>query len=268
MLKDKKLALEALGSKRDTFEEQATYLTKIASQFQSLAANAVRANYSADTKFEQHQALKIATLFVSRNEILSRDFAEYGHKFKFNSRATTETKTTTNGLYLPGDENVSSDEGPVEGPKDGIYIRETDMAESYPEIEDMLTERIMLPPPESNAIFQWLAKMHKSSRGLEIGTFDPGLLTVAMQAQSERWEKLAYGYVSDVIVYTHDFVVNLISAICPDERVRSGLVSFLTDRLTQKYERAIGQAKFILRVERSNTPLTMNHYFNDNLEKW
>lgn len=265
MLKDKKLALEALGSKRDTFEEQATYLTKVASQFQSLAANAVKANYSANSKFEQDPVLKIATLFVGRNEILSSDFANYGHKFQYNSKVN-------GSLFKPAigtvDQVVPTDKDSDEGAEDGTYIRQIDVAESYPEIEDMLTEDILLPPPEPNVISQWLAKLHKSSRGLEIGTFDPGLLTVAMQAQSERWENLAYGYVSDIIAYTHDFVVRLIYAICPDERVSSGLVSFLTDRLTQKYERAMGQAKFILHVERSNTPLTMNHYFNDNLEKW
>jgi hypothetical protein len=265
MLKDKKNSLEALGPKRDTFEEQATYLTKIASQFQSLAANAITANYWADAVFEQRPTLKIATLFVGRNENLSHNFAVYGHKYEYSSKASP--KPTASKISVP-EEEASLSESSKKKSDGGIDSRVTNLTESYPEIEDMLAEYVLLPSPEPNSIFQWLAKMHKDSRGLELGTFDPGLLTAAMQIQSERWEKLAYGYVSDVIAYTHMFVVDLIHAICPDDRVSRGLVSFLTDRLVQKYEKAMRQAKFILHVERSNTPLTMNHYFNDNLEKW
>ena len=38
--------------------------------------------------------------------------------------------------------------------------------------------------------------------------------------------------------------------------------------LTKRYVKAINQVKFLLEVERGGTPMTLNHYFNDNLEKW
>jgi hypothetical protein len=265
MLKDKKIALQGLGPKRDTFDEQATYLTKVASTFQSLASSAIAANYSSNDVLQKHSTLKIATLLVGRNELLSNHFAQYGHKFQYNSKAPS--KPTANQAPTPQDEESASDILEKQSAA-CISTRETTMTDSHPEIEDILTENESLTWPKEGVIYSWLSRMHKESRGLELGTFDPSLLTVVMNAQSERWETLAYGYLSDIIAYTHTFVVDLIQAICPDERVSRGLLSYLTDRLVQKYEKAMKQAKFILHVERSNTPLTMNHYFNDNLEKW
>lgn len=41
----------------------------------------------------------------------------------------------------------------------------------------------------------------------------------------------------------------------------------LNTRLVERYEAALGVAKFIVVCESEGTPLTHNHYFNDNLEK-
>lgn len=271
MLKDKKVALEALGPKRDTFEEQATYLTRVASEFQSLSAHPTTStNYT--TSSDSKTVLK--NLFVNRNDSLSNSFANFGHNYKYSSTArpsgaavgdsseddsddadaSTRSRAKPQGRAQPGAGTASS--------------REIDLTQSHPEIEDMLTEEEVLKSPESKTIFKWLAEIHKGSRGLELGTFDPVLLAVAMHVQSERWETLAFGYISDVIAHTHVFVVYLVHTACRDERVPRKLVSFLTEHLEAKYERAMAQAKFILQVERCNTPLTTNHYFNDNVEKW
>lgn len=41
----------------------------------------------------------------------------------------------------------------------------------------------------------------------------------------------------------------------------------LNTRLVERYEAALAVAKFIVVCESEGTPLTHNHYFNDNLEK-
>lgn len=41
----------------------------------------------------------------------------------------------------------------------------------------------------------------------------------------------------------------------------------MIDELLGRYEKAVAHTHFILRVERYGTPLTTNHYFNDNLQK-
>lgn len=56
--------------------------------------------------------------------------------------------------------------------------------------------------------------------------------------------------------------------IVPSKHVRQNVTSLLTEKLREKYESAIKQAKFLLEVKLSGTPATYNHYFNDNLNKW
>jgi len=55
--------------------------------------------------------------------------------------------------------------------------------------------------------------------------------------------------------------------MCEDERVRASLWSALQEHLLERYQKAVTHVKFILRVERCGTPLTTNHYFNENLQK-
>ena len=87
------------------------------------------------------------------------------------------------------------------------------------------------------------------------------------QVQSKKWDRLAVTYISDVIRVVHGFASDLLLALCPDPRVRSNLWTLITDELLERYEKAMSHTDFILRVERKGTPLTTNHYFNDNLQK-
>ena len=75
------------------------------------------------------------------------------------------------------------------------------------------------------------------------------------------------GFVSDAIVLVHRFITSALASICDDRNVRDALVSKLSGELTQRYKNAIASAGFLLKVEKSNTPMTMNHYFNDNLQR-
>ena len=137
-----------------------------------------------------------------------------------------------------------------------------------PDLDDILHDDRKVPTPKRTGIMTWLEKVYKSSRGFELGTFDASLLPIIWKKQSAKWDDLALGYVSDVVVFVHDFIFELIAAICEDERVHSALISILTDGLIECYKKSLNHAKFILHVERLGTPLTANHYFADNLEKW
>lgn len=155
--------------------------------------------------------------------------------------------TTTNGVF-----------------SDGKSVRyETNHAE----LEDIMQENSLISPPKAFGIKQWLEEVYKSSRGFELGTFDPSLLPVIWKKQSVNWEALALGYVEDVISLVHSFTVDLLAKICEDPRARQGLLSVLLDPLTDRYKKSIDHTRFLLTVERSGTPMTMNHYFADNLEK-
>lgn len=137
-----------------------------------------------------------------------------------------------------------------------------------PELDDILHDDCKVQTPKPTGIIAWLDKVYKGSRGFELGTFDASLLPIIWKKQSANWDDLALGYVSDIVSLVHNFILALISAICEDQRVQSALMSVLMDGLIDRYKKSIDHAKFILYVERSGTPLTANHYFADNLEKW
>lgn len=86
--------------------------------------------------------------------------------------------------------------------------------------------------------------------------------------QSNKWKPITLAYTSAVILNVHHFIVEAIKEICPDERVRDELWNgYLIDDLLASYRRAMQHAKFLLELEREGVPLTLNHYFNDNLQK-
>ena len=138
---------------------------------------------------------------------------------------------------------------------------------SHAELEEIMQKSSLIFSPKVFGIKQWLEEVYKSSRGFELGTFDPSLLPVIWKKQSANWEALALGYVEDIVSLVHSFTVDLLAKICKDPRARQGLYSILLDPLTERYKKSIDHTKFLLNVERSGTPMTLNHYFADNLEK-
>ena len=139
--------------------------------------------------------------------------------------------------------------------------------ENHPDLEDIMQDDLQILPPRVLGIKHWLESVYKSSRGFEMGTFDASLLPIIWKKQSANWEALALGYVDDIISLVHSFTVDLLAKICKDSRARQALNSVLLDQLIERYKKSIEHTKFLLTIERSGTPMTMNHYFADNLQK-
>ena len=232
--------------------------------------HALAARYGADSLFEKVPGLKLATAVVDRNETFADNVWKMGHTMAFskepaifgeeheeNEDYDVEISLTQDGEdYNVGAENFD---------EQSYQIRHT---QPEPELEDILHDDRQVPMPKSDGIIPWLEDVYKSSRGFELGTFDASLLPVIWKKQSANWDDFALGYVSDVVSLVHKFIFALISAICDDERVRSALMSMLMDGLIDRYTKSIEHAKFIITVEKDGTPLTLNHYFAENLEKW
>ncbi|KAL1614812.1 hypothetical protein SLS54_009469 [Diplodia seriata] len=134
-------------------------------------------------------------------------------------------------------------------------------------LPDLLHKRANLFPPKRNSILNWLSTEYLESRGFELGNFSPLLLATTMKTQSENWDSLALGYISDIVYMTDCFLDKLLDLVCPDGRTLDRLKELLADDLLARYKKAFEQVRFILEVERNNMPGTANHYFNDNLEK-
>ncbi len=137
----------------------------------------------------------------------------------------------------------------------------------FSELSDVIQGPWRCPAPQRDNIFDWIESMYRNSRGFELGTFGPSLLPIIFQEQSKKWDGLALAYISDVIRAVHSFLKDLLSALCPDVRVRSNLWASISDELLERYKKAISHTHFLLGVERNGTLLTTNHYFNDNLQK-
>lgn len=149
----------------------------------------------------------------------------------------------------------------------GNQLKTVRYEKNHEDLVDIMQEDGVISLPTNAGIKQWLEKVYDSSRGFELGIFDASLLPIIWKKQSANWEALALGYVDDIVSLVHKFTLDLLAKICKDPRARQALHSVLLDQLTDRYKKSIEHTKFLLVVERSGTPMTMNHYFADNLEK-
>jgi hypothetical protein len=253
-------SLSGLGADRETQTEQTKYLLAMATEFQRITSHALDAKYGGDDVFDQNPSLRLATMVVKRNETFSNAVEANGHTFHFTSAPPREGKESKDadswGLsVVPARRSL----------RQGVNVRE---AENHPDLEDILFDSIQLNAPDESGVLDWLKEVYNDSRGFGLGMSDPSLLAITMRRQSVNWTGLAFGYISDIVTMAHTFICDLLKILCPDERVRAGLSSGLAENLLAKYKKAFSFVEFLLEVERSGTPTTLNHYFNDNLEHW
>ncbi len=255
-LKDCKRQLNELGPSREGRDHQHRYLLDMAMRYQSLTSLALKAQYGGADIFDGSPSLKLATVVVNRNVVFSDDVERYGHTKEFategnNTSESNVGESRLSRLSLEDREEVRAE----------IYVK------AHTELEDILDLDTHLGEPPQSGILAWLESEDRRSRGFELGTFDASLLTIVWRKQSGNWDRLTKGYINEIICLVHAFTMDLLSIICPDHRVRSGLTSVLIDPLLERYQQAINHGDFVMKVERLGNPLTLNHYFADNLEK-
>lgn len=203
---------------------------------------------------------------------MARMFANNGHTFHFQGRSTNDARPDEDAgsdMGVDGNEQEQYGEEPVpQRPSHQHITKAVRQTLGRTAIDDLLPNTLDVAEPQRGEILDWLRNIHRESRGFEIGTVNPTLLATIMREQSRKWEPIALGYVADVIVLTHTFVNDLIHEICPSQRVREGILSLLMDQLCVRYKAAIKHVEFLVEVDLHGTPSTLNHYFNDNLQKW
>ncbi|KAL8941287.1 MAG: hypothetical protein Q9216_002348 [Gyalolechia sp. 2 TL-2023] len=254
-LKECKSSLARLGPCRENKEQQQKYLLDLAARFQRLTSWALEARYGSDDAFEEHQDLRIATLVVNRNAYFSSDVSKQGHTINFSGEEDRNPEEPAKDLYGLKRELIETKAPSVR------YI------ENGSDIADLMHEGKKVVGPGETDILAWLQEVYESSRGFELGSFDASLLPIVWKKQSANWDNLALGYISDIVALVHNFVLQLLTVLCEDQHIRTGIYSTILEYLIERYKKAIEHARFILNVERSDTPLTTNHYFADNLEK-
>ena len=262
--------LKSLGPARETDDQQRTFLLDLAAKFQEITSHALDAYYGRSSLFGDNPSLRLATRIVDLNTAFSDAVWLKGHTIHFSKSTARNGESVT--------ESPDDTRSDVEYPDDADQAASVDISYStsetgkpedpkFPELSDVIQGPWRCPPPQPDNIFDWIESAYRTSRGFELGTFDPSLLPIIFQEQSKKWDGLALTYISDVIRVIHSFTNDLLSALCPDWRVRSNLWTLITDELLERYKKAMSHTHFILNVERKGTPLTTNHYFNDNLQK-
>jgi hypothetical protein len=113
----------------------------------------------------------------------------------------------------------------------------------------------------------WITQMHQRSRSVELGAFGPRILSSAFQGQSIYWQKMATQYLSKVIFSVHKFILGALAKVCFETRVLDELISGLMADLLARYQDGMNQAIHLVHIERHKKPYTLNHYFNENLQK-
>ena len=256
--------LQALGAKRQTSTEQSRYLTEIAMEFQKLVAEALSSNYGRADVFDENPTLRLATAVINRSELMSEAIATKGHTFHF------ESSEMENGPHKDSHNSVwefSAFGGLKVDDDEPEPLLEARQVQDHPELEGLVYAPEELAEPQSGSIQDWLKEVYRGARGFELGTLNSSLLAVTMKRQSMKWKSLALGYIADIVTMTHNFVTDLLRVVCPVERVQLGVMSLLSDQLLERYKSAIAHVHFLLEVELNGTPATLNHYFNENLEK-
>ncbi|TIA32625.1 dynamin GTPase [Aureobasidium pullulans] len=244
-----KRSLEALGVDRSTVEEQRRFILDISTRFNEVVSMALTSNYSSSSLFDDDPSLMFVTSVVNRNDRFGEDVEKFGHSYVFGK----DFETKIEKLKIADASNL-------------VEVRTT---ESLPDLEELLSgdlETTYVSGDIKSNTIEWLTNLYSSSRGFELGTFDKNLLSRTMKIQSTKWEPLARGYIFDIIHIAHSFITSLLGAIRLENCVKDALLSVLMEPLIETYRRAIEGVSFILHVERSN-PLTINHYFNENLSK-
>ena len=233
-------------------------------EFQRVVVDALATNYGRHKMFKDHPSLRLVTAAVNRSEAMATMFAKDGHAYHFGDEAKLDEDAASD-MDVDEDEEDQDEPGTSLDQSVQISVRQY---LSRTAIDDLLPSTSDVAKPQRGKTFDWLRRVYRDSRGYEIGTVNPTLLASIMKEQARKWEDIALGYVADVIVLTHTFINDLLHQVCPTQRVRENILSLLMDQLCTKYKAAIEHVVFLLAVDLDGTPSTLNHYFNDNLQKW
>ena len=266
-------ALQDLGTKRQTPAEQMHYLIGMSTDFQNLVREALATDYGHHKMFMDNPSLRLVTAAVNRSVDMAKMFDKHGHTYRFGGHSANDTEAAEDtGSDIDVD---SGDEDQPRFPSKSVTVTPVDHPLTSPvrqyleptAINHLIPNTSEVEKPRPRKIFDWLRRIHRDSRGYEIGTVNPTLLATVMKEQARKWNDIALGYIGDTIVLTHTFINDLLHEVCPTRRVREGIMSLLMEELCTRYQKAINYVKFLLAVDLDGKPSTLNHYFNDNLQK-
>ncbi|RDA93632.1 hypothetical protein CP533_4914, partial [Ophiocordyceps camponoti-saundersi (nom. inval.)] len=243
-----KIGLNSMGPSRGNERTQRQFLGKLADQFGKIAGAALDAQYAGHDILKSNPELRLITRIIKLNDVFAEVLLKRGHLHIFDT-----------------DEKVNPD---LVKDRHGPDVKNLPLTK-YSELGSIIrTEEYVCPGPRKDSIMTCIKQVYHGNRGPELGTFGGTILTAVFQIQSDKWENLALSHASNAIVLVHDFIYKLLVHLCPEEQVRDQLWNnFLVQELTQRYEKAMKSARFLLNIERGRRPSTFNPKFDESLQE-
>ncbi|KAK1993876.1 hypothetical protein LX36DRAFT_684021 [Colletotrichum falcatum] len=258
------------------------YLVGIASNFQALVCAALNADYLAHRAFDRN-ALRLITAVVNTTEQFNTDFDKFARKYLFEAETQVASEAPVEVIDPPSPVSASpvpasplfyeeeeDDEREKEDEENSSIIQldtfDIPTPGAFPDLDSIITTDWFIELPKEG-IMEWIAAVHRHSRGLELGSLGHGVLPSVFREQSAKWEKIAKQYLSKIILLVHRFILTALELVCADTQVLQNVSSAILDDLCAKYEGSIDQAILLVNVERDLKPYTLNHYFNHNQQK-
>jgi hypothetical protein len=253
MLEDAQEKLNELGPPRRTEREQQQYLVAVAGKFQNLVRAALDADYSTHRAFSKHE-LRLITAVVNVTDQFNTDFGGSCHTYLFENE-TQVVEVVIDASKKPDGSNAPSiDDFKAPHPED------------FPELGRVIASDWTTQQPKPG-IMDWIESVYRRSRGIELGTFGPGILSSVFREQSENWDRMTEQYLSKIILVVHRFIVMGLEVVCTDSKVLEELKFTILSDLIARYEDGMKHSRLLVDVERKLKPYTLNHYFNSNHQK-
>ncbi|KAI0868839.1 interferon-induced GTP-binding protein Mx2 [Hypoxylon argillaceum] len=259
--------LTEMGASRSHQHTQRAYLNRMGEAFQTMTRDALNAYYTSDKIFSDRHDLRLITRVVEASEYYANEMLASGHTRPF--QCTTDDSTTESEAQLNanGVGDTAAEEILSISQKQGIDFNK--IVVKYPELEDIFDSwGEFSDDSEPCSINEYIEDVYKASRGQDLGTFGNGLLATLFKEQSKKWESITLEHMGVIIYHVHHFISEIVKSICPDPKVHEELwYGYLLEDLVASYHRAMDHAKFLLRIERGGSPLTLTHSFSENVQK-
>ncbi|TRX98767.1 hypothetical protein FHL15_000109 [Xylaria flabelliformis] len=259
--------LEEMGPSRSDQHMQRAYLNRMSEAFQAVTRDALTAYYTGDELFSNRHDLRLITRVVEASECYADEMLNNGHTRPFLTDKDHGGDAVDEQLEDSSSCEPAIEDTPSISEKQGIDF--SAIAQDYPELEEIFDSWNGSKDDKNMCdIMEYIEGVYKSSRGQDLGTFGNGLLGTLFKEQSRKWEDITMEHMSVIIYHVHCFISEVVKSICPDPRVQEELWNgYLLEELMASYRRAMDHAKFLLRIEREGSPLTLTHSFSQNIEK-
>jgi hypothetical protein len=262
--------LDDLGPPRQDEREQRRFLSHIAGAFQDRARAALAADYNVDEVFQKQPELRLITHVVNITDVFTADCQRGAHSRRFENTGTSAAPAVK---VVGRPVSAGEDDLGVRMLADLRQLLQTAKVDNAtPEERGELRDVLFCPGKTATGMPQgdvtaWIEEVYLGSRGMDLGTFNQHLISMAFAEQSRKWGPMTKVYMSRIIITLHRFIGTALRSVCKDEQAHKHLWSALLDSLLERYKAAVKQAALLVDIEQHKKPYTLNRQFARDLSK-